>query len=47
MVWPTRKESFQTAAAVFGFVVLMALFLWIVDKGLEVVLYDLILGWKK
>ena len=33
MVWPTRKESFQTAAAVFGFVVLMALFLWIVDKG--------------
>ena len=47
MVWPTRKESFQTAAAVFGFVALMALFLWIVDKGLEVVLYDLILGWKK
>jgi len=25
----------------------MGLFLWIVDKGLEVVLYDLILGWKK
>jgi preprotein translocase subunit SecE len=47
MVWPTRKESFQTAAAVFGFVVLMALFLWIVDKGLEVALYDFILGWKK
>jgi len=47
MVWPTRKESFQTAAAVFGFVVLMALFLWIVDKGLEVVLYDLVLGWKR
>ena len=33
MVWPTRKESFQTAAAVFGFVVLMALFLWIVRQG--------------
>lgn len=47
MVWPTRKESFQTAAAVFGFVVVMALFLWIVDKGLEVVLYDFVLGWKK
>jgi preprotein translocase subunit SecE len=47
MVWPTRKESFQTAAAVFGFVVRMALFLWIVDKGLEVVLYDFVLGWKK
>jgi hypothetical protein len=27
--------------------VLMALFLWIVDKGLEVALYDFILGWKK
>jgi preprotein translocase subunit SecE len=47
MVWPTRKESFQTAAAVFGFVVLMALFLWVVDKGLEVVLYDFVLGWRK
>jgi preprotein translocase subunit SecE len=47
MVWPTRKESFQTAAAVFGFVVVMALFLWIVDKGLEWAMYDLILGWKK
>jgi preprotein translocase subunit SecE len=47
MVWPTRKESIQTAATVFGFVVVMALFLWIVDKGLEFALYDLILGWKK
>ena len=47
MVWPTRKESLQIAGAVFAFVVLMALFLWIVDKGLEVVLYDLILGWKR
>ena len=47
MVWPTRKESFQIAAAVFGFVVLMALFLWIVDKVVEVALYDLILGWKQ
>jgi len=47
MVWPTRKESFQIAGAVFGFVVLMALFLWIVDKGVEFALYDLILGWKR
>jgi preprotein translocase subunit SecE len=47
MVWPTRKESFQTAAAVFGFVVVMALFLWIVDKGLEWAMYDLVLGWRK
>jgi len=27
--------------------VLMALFLWLTDKTLEWVLYDLILGWKK
>jgi preprotein translocase subunit SecE len=46
MVWPTRKESFQIAGIVFGFVVVMALFLWIVDKALELVLYDLILGWR-
>jgi len=25
----------------------MALFLWLVDKTLEWVLYDLLLGWKK
>ena len=33
-------------AYVFGFVVIMALFLWLTDKTLEV-FYDLILGWKK
>ena len=37
----------QTTAAVFAFVVAMALFLWLTDKSLEWVLYDLILGWKK
>jgi preprotein translocase subunit SecE len=47
VVWPTRKETIQTTAAVFAFAVVMALFLWISDKGLEWVLYDLILGWKK
>ncbi len=47
VVWPTRKETLQTTAAVFAFVVLMAVFLWISDKTLEWVLYDLILGWKK
>jgi preprotein translocase subunit SecE len=47
VVWPTRKETVQTTAAVFAFVVAMAFFLWISDKTLEWVLYDLILGWKK
>jgi preprotein translocase subunit SecE len=47
VVWPTRKEAVQTTAAVFGFVFVMAVFLWVADKGLEWALYDLILGWKK
>jgi preprotein translocase subunit SecE len=47
VVWPARKESIQITAYVFGFVFIMALFLWLTDKTLEWVLYDLILGWKK
>jgi preprotein translocase subunit SecE len=47
VVWPTRKETIQTTAAVFAFVVVMAIFLWISDKTLEWLLYDVILGWKK
>jgi len=47
VVWPTRKEAVQTTAIVFGFVVVMALFLFLTDKTLEWVLYDLILGWKQ
>jgi len=47
VAWPTRKESFQTTGAVFAFVVVMAVFLWVTDKSLEWAMYDLILGWKK
>ena len=47
VVWPTRKEAVQMTLYVFGFVVVMALFLWTTDKTLEWVFYDLILGWKK
>ena len=47
VVWPERKEAMQITAYVFGFVVVMALFLWLTDKTLEWALYDLILGWKK
>jgi len=47
VVWPARKEAVQMTAYVFGFVVLMALFLWLTDKTLEWLFYDLILGWKK
>ena len=47
VVWPERKEAFQITLYVFAFVVVMALFLWLTDKTLEWVFYDLILGWKK
>jgi preprotein translocase subunit SecE len=47
VVWPSRKEAVQMTAYVFGFVLLMAVFLWLTDKTAEWVLYDLILGWKK
>jgi preprotein translocase subunit SecE len=47
VVWPSRKESIQTTAIVFGFVVVMAVFLWFTDKLLEWSMYDLILGWKR
>jgi preprotein translocase subunit SecE len=47
VVWPTRKEAIQMTAYVFAFVVIMALFLWVTDKTLEWVFYDLILGWKQ
>lgn len=46
VVWPTRKEATQITGIVFGFVLIMALFLWGTDKLLEVVLYDLILRWR-
>ena len=47
VVWPERKEAMQITAYVFVFVFAMALFLWLTDKTLEWVFYDLILGWKK
>lgn len=47
VVWPARKETMQMTAYVFAFVLIMALFLWLTDKTLEWLFYDLILGWKK
>jgi preprotein translocase subunit SecE len=34
VVWPSRKETLQTAGVVFAFVMAMAVFLWLVDAGL-------------
>ena len=47
VVWPARKEAIQMTAYVFAFVFVMALFLWLTDKTLEWVFYDLILGWRE
>ena len=47
VVWPSRKETMTTTGIVFAFVVVMAVFLWVSDKALEWVLYEVILGWKK
>ena len=46
VVWPTRKEAMQMTGYVFAFVFFMALFLWLTDKTLEWVLYDLVFGWR-
>lgn len=47
VVWPAPKEAMTITAYVFAFVSIMALFLWMTDKSLEWLLYDLILGWRK
>jgi len=47
VVWPTRKEAMQMTGYVFAFVFLMALYMWITDKTLEWVIFDLILGWRR
>jgi preprotein translocase subunit SecE len=47
VVWPTRKEAMQMTGYVVAFVFVMALFMFLTDKTLEWLLYDLILGWKR
>jgi preprotein translocase subunit SecE len=34
VVWPSRKETIQTTLIVVAFVIVMAVFLWIVDASL-------------
>jgi len=46
VVWPTRKETFQTTGAVFAFVVVMAIVLFVIDKSVETAIYGWLLGWK-
>ena len=46
VVWPTRKETTQMTLVVFGFVVIMSLFLWLADKLIEWLVFSVFLGWK-
>jgi preprotein translocase subunit SecE len=46
VTWPSRKETLSTTGVVFAFVGVMAVILFVVDKGVEWVLYDLVLKWK-
>lgn len=44
VVWPTRKEATTFTWIVFLFVVVLALFLWLVDSGISWILYGILLG---
>ncbi|MEC5384144.1 preprotein translocase subunit SecE [Uliginosibacterium sp. H3] len=46
VVWPTKKETLQTTGAVFAFVVVMAIVLFVIDKSVETAIYSWLLGWK-
>lgn len=46
VVWPTRKETIQMTGIVFAFVAVMGILMWVLDKGIEFVLYGLLLGWR-
>ncbi|MCK6434694.1 MAG: preprotein translocase subunit SecE [Aquabacterium sp.] len=46
VVWPTRKEALQMTGYVFAFVVVMALFLFLTDKVLQWLVYDLLMGYR-
>jgi len=46
VVWPTRKETTQMTLVVFGFVLIMSLFLWVADKLIEWLVFSVFLGWK-
>lgn len=44
--WPTRKETTQMTGIVFAFVAIMGIFMWVLDKSIEWIIYGLLLGWK-
>ena len=47
VTWPTRKETIQMTGIVFAFALVSAILLWTIDKSLEYIIFEVILGWKK
>ncbi len=47
VTWPSTRETMQMTLIVFAFSVFAAIVLWVIDKGLEYVIYTLLLGWNK
>jgi preprotein translocase subunit SecE len=42
VVWPSRVETWQMTLVVFVFVVIMSIFLWAIDKTIELGLIELL-----
>ncbi|HIJ84750.1 MAG: protein translocase subunit secE/sec61 gamma [Magnetococcales bacterium] len=42
VIWPTRKDTTQTTVVVFGMVVLVSIFLWMVDAILALAVQSII-----
>lgn len=47
VVWPTRKETLNSTGMVIAFVVVIAVFLFLVDKIIEWGLYDFLLAFSQ
>ena len=47
VVWPTRKETLSSTGMVIAFVVVMAVFLFLVDKIIEWGLYDFLMTFSQ
>ena len=47
VVWPTRKETLNSTGMVIAFVVIIAVFLFLVDKIIEWGLYDFLLAFSQ
>jgi len=43
VVWPSKRETWQTTGLVFAFAFVLALFMWLVDSGLTWLFYDVLL----